>query len=59
MPLSVCDEGLYISSVRQRPDRKFEGDDFVADIRIAMPEGSASETVNEEPEAEEPLDWEG
>lgn len=43
MPVRVFEEGEYSSSVRQRPERKFEGEALVALIRIAIEEGSELE----------------
>ena len=57
MPDRVCEEGEYRSSVRQRPERKLEGEALVALRRIAIEEGSweLEETVYAEPEeGEEP-----
>ncbi|MBA7489974.1 hypothetical protein ES702_00508 [subsurface metagenome] len=56
--MRVLEEGEYSSSVRQRPDRKFEGEALVALIRMAIVEGSAVLwlTVYAEPEEAEELD---
>lgn len=51
MPVKACDDGSYSRIVRQRPEMKLLGLDFVALTRIAIADSEEddSETVYVEP----------